>query len=333
MKISVLIPVYNAEKYLSRCIESILTQQIYELILVNDGSIDSSASICDMYAKQDIRVKVFHQENRGVSFARNLALENVSGDWIVFVDADDYVENNWLEVLISNIETYESDIYIYGYRQIDTDSIYEFISDKDCMDSKEFIESPFYCHAVWSYVFKLSLIKEQHIIFPVALKYSEDQAFLLKYISLCQNVVFINEILYNYCTNVNSALFQPLNANRIVYNLMAANDFLQFCFDRNIRIDDFEFAIWRLYEDFFLFYPKLNKNYRKECQHLYTVAYKETLMYYPEFRKYSYFKFSSHNLYLMNILRKLPDTIVDMKNYFIRKLKKLKNKIIELILG
>ena len=92
--ISVNIPVYNTEKYLHRCIDSVLAQtyQDLELLLIDDGSKDSSGAICDEYAAQDARVKVFHKENGGVSSARNVGLDHAQGEWITFVDSDDYIE-------------------------------------------------------------------------------------------------------------------------------------------------------------------------------------------------------------------------------------------------
>ena len=93
-KISVIIPVYNAEKYLYRCIDSVLVQTFtnWELLLIDDGSKDSSGVICDEYAAKDARVRVFHKENGGVSSARNLGLDNARGEWVAFVDSDDYIE-------------------------------------------------------------------------------------------------------------------------------------------------------------------------------------------------------------------------------------------------
>ena len=97
--ISVIVPVYNTEKYLRRCIDSVLAQTYtdFELLLIDDGSKDSSGTICDEYAAQDARVRVFHKENGGVSSARNLGLDNAQGEWITFVDSDDYIEENFLK--------------------------------------------------------------------------------------------------------------------------------------------------------------------------------------------------------------------------------------------
>ena len=104
LKISIIVPVFNMEKYLHRCIDSILNQSYrnFELILINDGSTDTSAEICDSYKKKDKRVIVVHQENQGVSAARNKGLEICCGEWVCFVDADDYISNNYLLAIIGS---------------------------------------------------------------------------------------------------------------------------------------------------------------------------------------------------------------------------------------
>lgn len=114
--ISIIIPVYNVEQYLDKCIKSVLSQsyQDFELILVDDGSIDSSGMICDEYAGKDERVKVFHKENGGVSSARNFGLDNATGEWISFVDADDYVEEDYLSNMVMSIHD-DIDIIVGGF--------------------------------------------------------------------------------------------------------------------------------------------------------------------------------------------------------------------------
>lgn len=101
-RISVIVPVYNVEKYLSRCINSILTQTFsdFELLLINDGSTDNSGEICDIYAQKDKRIKVFHKRNEGVSAARNFGIENAIGEWIIFMDSDDYFSRNAFNLLL-----------------------------------------------------------------------------------------------------------------------------------------------------------------------------------------------------------------------------------------
>ena len=108
-KISIIVPVYNAKSYLSRCIDSILNQtyQDFELILVDDGSTDCSGEICDKYASNDIRIRVFHKPNGGVSSARNLGLSKINGNYVIFVDSDDFLMPNHLEILAQYAEIYD----------------------------------------------------------------------------------------------------------------------------------------------------------------------------------------------------------------------------------
>lgn len=105
-KVSIVVPVYNAEKYLHRCIDSVLAQTYsdWELLLIDDGSKDASGSICDEYTTKDGRIRVFHKENGGVSSARNLGLDNAQGEWVTFVDADDYIEENFLKSFEGNLD-------------------------------------------------------------------------------------------------------------------------------------------------------------------------------------------------------------------------------------
>ena len=100
-QISVIVPVYNVEKYLTQCIESILSQtyQEFELLLIDDGSEDNSGSICDHYSNIDSRVHVFHKENGGVSSARNMGIEHAKGEWVCFVDSDDWIDKDTFEYI------------------------------------------------------------------------------------------------------------------------------------------------------------------------------------------------------------------------------------------
>ena len=128
--ISIIVPVYNTEKYLDRCIQSILSQTYtdFELLLINDGSTDSSGAICDKYAEQDSRVRVFHKENGGVSSARNVGLDNAKGEWVTFCDSDDWVENCWLDTFVENSEN--TDLVVQGFNNVGLYKLYVF-SDGD----------------------------------------------------------------------------------------------------------------------------------------------------------------------------------------------------------
>ena len=110
-KISVVVPVYNVEKYLRKCIDSIINQTYknLEIILVDDGSPDKCGEICDEYAKKDNRVKVIHKKNAGVSSARNDGIDNATGEYIIFVDSDDWLEDNAIEIMVDKLNEYDYD--------------------------------------------------------------------------------------------------------------------------------------------------------------------------------------------------------------------------------
>lgn len=115
-KISVIVPIYNVEKYLPTCLNSIINQTYknLEILLINDGSSDNSGEICENYAKMDNRIHVFHKRNEGVSSARNLGIDLSVGDFISFVDPDDFLDLNLYEIVISNMEKYNADIICFN---------------------------------------------------------------------------------------------------------------------------------------------------------------------------------------------------------------------------
>ena len=115
--ISIIVPVYNVEKYLDRCIQSILVQSFkkFELVLINDGSTDNSLKICQKYREEDNRIVLISQPNKGLSAARNTGLENIHGEYVCFIDSDDFVEKNYLRSLYNNLEKNKADISICEY--------------------------------------------------------------------------------------------------------------------------------------------------------------------------------------------------------------------------
>ena len=118
--VSIIVPVYNSEKYVERCILSILNQtySIIELILINDGSTDSSLNILDEYSRKDNRIILVNKENEGVSASRNLGIEIATGKYLMFIDNDDFVEPSYVETYVSEIEKYSADLIIGGYQRI-----------------------------------------------------------------------------------------------------------------------------------------------------------------------------------------------------------------------
>ena len=206
--ISVIVPVYKAEKYLDECIQSVLSQthSDLELILVDDGSPDKSGEICDRYAQNDERVKVFHQQNAGVCAARNKGLDMVTGDYVIFMDSDDYFPNNRaIEVLYNDIVEYSADIAV-GRMLSDRDNTKLNGSVEIWKDNQSIIEAlednPVLYGCV-SKLFKTSYIKE--IRFVDGRKAHEDGYFVFLALIKYPTVTVRNECTYIYRYNPDSA--------------------------------------------------------------------------------------------------------------------------------
>lgn len=213
---SIIVPVYNAEKYLKECIDSILKQTYseFELLLIDDGSVDRSSKICDSYADSDSRVKVFHKENAGQLHTREFGIKHASNEWIVFVDADDYIENNALEILVDNINRYDCECVIFGFREFDEKNK-NLKSTSVSVSPRLIIEK--------SDMFKLLLFEPGHnVIWRKAVKkfcfgnrdYSpfyqlriaEDRLQSADVFYNTNSVLLIDDVLYNYRLNENGVM-------------------------------------------------------------------------------------------------------------------------------
>lgn len=204
-EISVIVPVYNVESYLDRCIKSILSQTFidYELILVDDGSSDKSGTICDLYAMKDDRIKVIHQTNGGVSRARNVGINAAIGTWICFIDSDDRVGPDLLSSLYEARQ--DTDLIISGMFRLNAAS--EIISTKTftnaliCVDEmvkSEFENSIFRSKGPYCKLYKSKIIKKNSILFPEGIHASEDFIFNLRYLSFCKKIKTIDYVGYYY---------------------------------------------------------------------------------------------------------------------------------------
>mgnify|MGYP004530456969 FL=1 len=220
-KVSVIMPVYNAEKYLEKSVASILEQTLdaLELILVNDGSLDGSGKICDMIAEKNPRVRVIHQNNTGVSCARNAGLAAAQGEYVGFVDADDVISKNMFSVLYHLAVQYECDLVSCRYCSLsgalweiqtpDTiwiDSVNQPLSRRE-MDRVLLPAAykGFDC-AVWNKLFKRKLIERENIHFKPGLSIGEDYLFVLNYLAYTQRYYYTTQVLYYYYVREGSAI-------------------------------------------------------------------------------------------------------------------------------
>lgn len=217
---SVIIPIYNEEIYLKDAIDSVMfqTEQSWELLLINDGSTDSTSEVCQKYATIDKRIKVFEKENSGVSDSRNLGLEAALGEWIIFLDADDWLEVSFLSEFKKSIMEFTFDLYICNYfvafnekqrkcmPRITATKIEHFkyneMADMMLRQSDERIKEQYgYLRTVWAKCFKKEHIRKNKLTFCPELKIGEDRIFLLEYMKCIKNICFIQHPLYNYRDN------------------------------------------------------------------------------------------------------------------------------------
>ena len=246
-QISVVVPIYKVEKYLCRCVDSILAQTFtdFELILIDDGSPDNCGAICDEYALKDARVRVIHQENRGVSVARNSGLQAANGKYIAFVDSDDYVAKDYLEVLITSMTDTNADIAVCSFTEVAEDtSDFVSVSDKACLPVEfqandkmiALCNSDQITNYLWNKLYKKDLFNE--IRFPVNVAFWEDAAIMYRLFDLCEKVVFIDKTLYFYVFRSGSAT-KHVTINDVLAQYHVCMERLEFLKEKYPELENF----------------------------------------------------------------------------------------------
>lgn len=223
--ISIIIPVYKTEKYLHRCIGSILTQTCndWELLLIDDGSPDKSGEICDEYAKNDERIKVIHKKNGGVSSARNAGLDVARGQWVVFVDSDDWCEENYLCDFLNTKNILHEDCVVLQGRINEVDGkVVDNLVLKECSYknvSEAMLENDLLTFgAPYCKLYSNILIQKYGIRFPEGYSYGEDTTFFFRVLSVVKEVITTSKCNYHYVDAIDGSLskkdhdFEPLAA-------------------------------------------------------------------------------------------------------------------------
>lgn len=275
---SVIVPVFNTEHYIKECVESIIhsTFSNWELLLIDDGSSDHSGQICDMFSHKDNRIRVFHQNNQGVSAARNSGIEKATGEWLVFVDSDDFITPNMLEMISGTIHEMNADIVFTDFNIVCSDKIelfrtYSWSQDKESSFRKYLTRS--WPRVAWGAVRK-SMIMNNSIRFPENLTVFEDFHFMCHCILHSRKVIKISEPLYNYRTT---------NASSITHTMTTQK-----------KKDDEKWV----YEDIFRILKSTNQYdsyaasfywrmlYGKQSMAMETSLHDEFISFFPEKRKY-----------------------------------------------
>lgn len=223
-EISVIVPVYNVGKYLQECIESVIAQSFseWELLLVDDGSTDGSGAVCDEYAQKDKRIRVFHKENRGVSSARNLGLDNAQGEWIAFLDGDDYFPKETLKILHDEARASKADLVIGSVLHLISRSLY--YRDKDLPSNiSDITHLPYIRYYIGGYILRRQIIDGHSLRFIVGLAHAEDIVFLSYYTSYCRTMAVVQAPVYVYRMNEASACHSTDTRVKARYWLEASN--------------------------------------------------------------------------------------------------------------
>ena len=218
-KLSVIVPVYKAELYLHRCIDSLLSQTFrdFEILLIDDGSPDRSGDICDEYARKDERIRVFHKENGGVSSARNIGLKEAEGEWIGFVDSDDWVEKDFFANIVDALLNNDVDVVLFGYKKEIALGVYASVRGQETSRILNVHDEYLIRHfesQVWNYVFKNDIIRDKGFCFDESIAYAEDVLFIVDYLSCVNFVCYLNSASYVYnAFNVSATTYIPVKKN------------------------------------------------------------------------------------------------------------------------
>ncbi|MCI8856247.1 MAG: glycosyltransferase [Clostridiaceae bacterium] len=233
--VSIIIPVYNAAPYLPACLETVRRQRYenIEILLVNDGSSDSSPHLCDMYARVDSRIKVVDKPNGGVSSSRNLAIEQAQGTYLQFADSDDWLDRNATRLLVERALETSADLVISHFCRVNGDKITVsgFLNQYNVMDQHEFakrlMEEPasFYYGVMWNKLYRKDIILSHNIRCSETLRWSEDFLFNLEYIRYAERFAALETPIYYYRKNEKSITNSALTVTNTVQTKLELFDY------------------------------------------------------------------------------------------------------------
>lgn len=309
-KVSIIVPVYNVERYLERCIDSLRNQTLtdLEIILVDDASADGSPALCDKAAAEDSRIKVIHKENQGAGMARNAALSLATGEYIGFVDSDDYVAPEMYETLYRIAKKYESDLVMSGVLYVDGTMFgkegtcdrktyferdTQFVTKEDIRKIKlgivgakpEVEDDSQYGMSIWKNLFRHKVIQENNLVFQSEREMlSEDALFMIDFLSCCNKVTGINQAFYHYCRNEES-ISKSYKKDRFEKSLVFVHE-VEKRFQDDCSLEEYQVYIDRFWQamcrvvssqeilygkDHNISYPVVKRKLKAVCTHPLTV--------------------------------------------------------------
>lgn len=278
INISFIIPIFNTENYINRCVLSIIRnypQSDYEIILINDGSSDNSASICNALSTEYKNVRTIHITNAGVSNARNVGIKEAKGKWISFIDSDDFIEEGF-NLLSLYLQDPEIELIHYGWKYISDTIKYYPVSDQvEILTCKELFKRKIFHGYVWSYIFKKEIISKYRISFSTDMKYAEDWEFIFKYYSFLEKkTVLLNKYIYNQTCREGSATNQKLGEKYICDNFKMYKNTLSLSSNSSTYLKNciiyhlYAINIWMINNIIFDNYQDLIKVYTRNIKHM-----------------------------------------------------------------
>ena len=258
--ISVIIPAYNAEKRLKTCLDSVCSQSWdnLEIIVIDDGSTDGTLRIARELAEKDPRISVTHQENRGVSAARNWGLDHCRGEWVRFVDADDLLTEDSILNLYKRAEEGKSDLVIGGYehRFVDFSQVRNLANRDDTISCDEYLgflnkyATSFFCGVLWNKLFRRDLIERQNVRFRSGLSYGEDFHFVCEYLREAERVSFSTAVVYCYVRHPHSmtvsqfmdSVIHPIRNLKVKWRLYMA---LKSLYQHRGKYEEYKGELWK----------------------------------------------------------------------------------------
>lgn len=323
--ISVIVPIYNVEQYLNECLTSIINQTYknLEILLINDGSTDHSLNICNKYKMLDDRVKVIDKENSGVSDTRNIGVENANGKYILFIDSDDFIDTNMINIMYNTLKENEVDVVRCSCNIVKDNKILSTENNPVDICNKKILKKEFSTilksifsingNKVNCYTPLLLMKKDVVPMFNVNVKYMEDNLFYMSLLEKANSFYFINATLYNYRFNDNSA---SKNITRVKENIYDMVDVINIIIN-DIRDKYDSDIIDRIYiSQFYVFISKIEiliNNKKNVDKELYKVCQEKIL----PFVKYD----------LLNKIKKIEYKLLKNKKYktfeILEKIKKI----------
>ena len=249
-KVSIIVPVYNAEKSIGRCIDSILNQEYtdFELLLMDDGSKDASGAICDEYAAKDARVKVIHKANSGVSDTRNQALDLAGGTYLQFLDADDWITPNATRLLVEAAEQHHCDMVIADFYRV----VGERVSHKGAIEEEgiltkeafatQMMENPadFYYGVLWNKLFRREIVEKYKLRMDSAISWCEDFMFNLEYIRHCEVFYALQVPIYYYVKTKGSLASQGMSISKTIKMKLMVFEYYNDFYKQVLTEEDYE---------------------------------------------------------------------------------------------